>query len=105
MRVQISTFYSQQHEIAKLQTIVKRTALLADATNAKNLFVKDPLLVHNVSAQAANKILAYRHTKLMCVLPLSYAQLSHITCLVVTYHMLSYHITCLVRFDLFVLFC
>ena len=85
MRVQISTFNNQQHEIAKSKTTVKRTTLLADATNAKNLFVKDALIVYNVSAQAANKILAYCHKKLMCVSQL--------------------HITCLVRFDLFVLLC
>ena len=48
MRVQISTFNGQQHETVKLETTVKRTALLADATNAKNPFVENALPVHNM---------------------------------------------------------
>ena len=59
MQVQISTFNTQQHETAKSKTIVKRTALLADATNAKNPFMENALPVYNVCAQAANKILTF----------------------------------------------
>ena len=70
MQIQISTFNTQQHETVKSKTIVKRTALLADAINAKNPFVENALPVHNVCAQAANKILAYCHNKLIYVLPI-----------------------------------
>ena len=63
----------------------KKNRSVGDAINAKNPFVENALPVHNVCAQAANKILAYCHNKLIYVLPI--------------------YITCLVRFDLFVLFC
>ena len=85
MRVQINTFNSQQHKTAKSKTTAERTALLADATNAKNPFLENALPVHHVCAQAANKILAYCHSKLISVLPL--------------------YNTYLVMFDLLVLFC
>ena len=72
MQFQISTFNTQQHETAKSKTTTyKKTALLADATNAKNLFVENALPVYNVCAQAANKILAFD------------------LCFVVIYHMFS----------------
>ena len=51
-------FQQPQHKTAKSKTTLKRTVMLADATNAKNPFVENALPVHNVCAQAANKILA-----------------------------------------------
>ena len=61
----------------------KNNCFVGRCHKCKKSFCGKCTAVHNVCAQAANKILVYCHNKLICVLPL--------------------YTTCLVRFDLFVL--
>ena len=63
----------------------KKNRSVGRCHKCKKSLWENALPAHNVCAQAANKIFAYCHNKLICVLLL--------------------YITCSVRFDLFVLFC